>query len=205
MATVAAGPPPPFTAETEAFRAEYRAFIDERIRPHIDGWEAAGWFDGEVFGWFAERGWLGVTMPTEYGGLGLGPEFGAVVSEELARCGSGGFAAGIGAHMGIASPPIERFGTPEQKQRWLAPAMRAEKIGALAITEPGGGSDVASARTRAEQRRRRLGRQRREDLHHQRRARGLLRHGGAHDVRRRARRHVLPRHREGRGRLHVAS
>ncbi len=89
-------------------------------------------------------------MPTEYGGLGLGPEFGAVVSEELARCGSGGFAAGIGAHMGIASPPIERFGTPEQKERWLAPAMRAEKIGALAITEPGGGSDVASARTRAE-------------------------------------------------------
>jgi acyl-CoA dehydrogenase len=141
---------PPFTEETEAFRAEYRAFIAERIRPHIDGWEAEGWFPSEVFGWFAERAWLGVTQPVEYGGLGRGPEFGAVVSEELARCRSGGFAAGIGAHMGIASPPIAAFGTPEQKERWLAPAMRAEKIGALAITEPGGGSDVASARTRAE-------------------------------------------------------
>ena len=72
MVTLAASPPPPFTAETEAFRAEYRAFIDERVRPHIDAWEAAEWFDGEAFGWFAERGWLGVTMPTEYGGLGLG-------------------------------------------------------------------------------------------------------------------------------------
>ncbi len=143
-------PAPPFTDETEAFRAEYRAFIDERIRPHVDGWEAEEWFPSEVYGWFAERGWLGVTMPTEYGGLGLGPEFGAVVSEELARCGSGGFAAGIGAHMGIASPPVARFGTAEQKERWLGPAMRGEKIGALAITEPGGGSDVASARTRAD-------------------------------------------------------
>ncbi len=143
-------PPPPFTAETEAFRAEYRAFIEERIRPRVDEWEAEEWFPSEVFGWFAERGWLGVTMPEPYGGLGRGPEFGAVVSEELARCRSGGFAAGIGAHMGIASPPIAAFGTDEQKQRWLAPAMKGEKIGALAITEPGGGSDVASARTRAE-------------------------------------------------------
>ena len=143
-------PPPPFTDETEAFRAEYRAFIDERIRPHVDAWEADEWFPGEVFGWFADRGWLGVTMPEEYGGLGRATEFGAVVSEELARCGSGGFAAGIGAHMGIASPPVARFGTDAQKRRWLAPAMRGEKIGALAITEPGGGSDVASARTRAD-------------------------------------------------------
>jgi acyl-CoA dehydrogenase len=146
----ALAPPPPFTAETEAFRAEYRAFIDERIRPRVDAWEADEWFPQEVFGWFAERGWLGVTMPVEHGGLGLGYEYGAVVSEELARCGSGGFAAGIGAHMGIASPPVARFGTGEQKRRWLEPALRGERIGALAITEPGGGSDVASARTRAD-------------------------------------------------------
>jgi acyl-CoA dehydrogenase len=141
---------PPFTEATEAFRAEYRAFVQERLRPHVEQWEADEWLPGEVFGWLAERGWLGVTMPVEYGGLGRGPEFGAVASEELARCGSGGVVASLGAHMGIASPPIAAFGTGAQKQRWLAPAMRAEKIGALAITEPGGGSDVAAARTRAE-------------------------------------------------------
>src|SRR3712207_3250161 len=78
------------------------------------------------------------------------PVMGAVFSEELARCGSGGVAAGIGAHAGIATPPIRRFGTDDQKRRYLEPAMRGELIGALAITEPGGGSDVASARTRAD-------------------------------------------------------
>jgi acyl-CoA dehydrogenase len=143
-------PPPPFTEETEAFRAELRAFVIGELRPRAPGWEDARWFPDEVFGWFAERGWLGVTMPVEYGGLGRDVAFGAVMSEELSRCGSGGLAAGIGAHMGIACPPVARFGTDEQKRRWLAPAMRAEKIGALAITEPGGGSDVAAVRTRAE-------------------------------------------------------
>ena len=145
-----APPIPPFTEETEAFRAEYRAFVEERLRPNVDRWEADEWLPNEVFGWLAERRWLGVTMPEAYGGLGRGPEFGAVASEELARCGSGGVVASLGAHMGIASPPIAAFGTDAQKERWLAPAMRAEKIGALAITEPGGGSDVASARTRAD-------------------------------------------------------
>jgi acyl-CoA dehydrogenase len=89
-------------------------------------------------------------MPVENGGLGRPLEYGAVFSEELARCGSGGLAAGIGAHTGIATPPVARFGTPEQKRRWLEPALRGEAIGALAITEPGGGSDVAAVRTRAE-------------------------------------------------------
>jgi acyl-CoA dehydrogenase len=140
---------PPFDAETEAFREEYRSFVSERLRPHADQWEADEWMPGEAFGWLAEKGWLGVTMPKEYGGLGLGPAFGAVASEELARCGSGGVVASLGAHMGIASPPIASFGSPDQKERWLGPAMKGEKIGALAITEPGGGSDVAAVRTRA--------------------------------------------------------
>jgi acyl-CoA dehydrogenase len=70
-----------------------------------------------------------------------------VLAEELSRCGSGGLAAGIGAHIGIATPPIWRFGTDEQKRRFLAPAIRGEKIGALGISEPGAGSDVAGIRT----------------------------------------------------------
>jgi acyl-CoA dehydrogenase len=142
--------PPPFTPESEAFRTELRDFVSTELRPRAARWEADRWFPDEVFGWFAERGWLGVTMPVEHGGLGHGLEFGAVFSEELSRCGSGGLAAGIGAHLGIACPPVARFGTPEQKRRWLEPALRAEKLAALAITEPGGGSDVAAVRTRAE-------------------------------------------------------
>ena len=114
----------------------------ERLRPFADEWEAAGWFPNEVFGELAARGWLGL----KYGGDWVAD---AVLTEELARCGSGGVAAGIGAHVHIATPPIFRFGTDAQKARWLEPAVRGERIGALAITEPDAGSDVASVRTRA--------------------------------------------------------
>jgi acyl-CoA dehydrogenase len=136
-------PVPPFTRAHEAFRADARAFVRERLRPHADEWEAAGWFPNEVFAWLAERGWLGL----KYGGDWVAD---AVLTEELARCGSGGVAAGIGAHVHIATPPIFRFGTEAHKERFLAPALRGERIGALAITEPDAGSDVASIRTRGE-------------------------------------------------------
>jgi acyl-CoA dehydrogenase len=72
-----------------------------------------------------------------------------VWTEELSRCGSGGVAAGIGAHIGIATPPVWKFGTAEQKERYLRPAIAGEKIAALGITEPGAGSDVAGLRTTA--------------------------------------------------------
>jgi acyl-CoA dehydrogenase len=139
----AATPVPPFTRAHEAFRADARAFVRERLRPFADEWEEAGWFPNEVFGALAERGWLGL----KYGGDWVAD---AVLTEELARCGSGGVAAGIGAHVHIATPPIFRFGTEAQKARWLEPAVRGSLIGALAITEPEAGSDVASIRTRAE-------------------------------------------------------
>jgi acyl-CoA dehydrogenase len=101
-----------------------------------------------VFGRLAERGYLGLKFDPEDGGAG-DPVADAVFVEELAHCGSGGVAAGIGAHSGIALPPIARFGTPEQKARYLAPGLRGERIAALAITEPGAGSDVAGIRTTA--------------------------------------------------------
>jgi acyl-CoA dehydrogenase len=141
---------PPFAAEHEAFREQVASFVDAEIRPHVDGWERECWFDGELFSSLAERGWLGITYPERYGGLELGALHGAVFSEELARCGSAGVAAGIGAHIGIAMPPINHFGTDEQKERYLVPGLRGERIAALAITEPGGGSDVAASRTRAD-------------------------------------------------------
>ena len=88
--------------------------------------------------------------PAALGGQGGDYLHEAVLCEELARIGSGGTAAGIGAHVNIATPPIWKFGTEEQQQRYLVPAIRGEKIGALGITEPGAGSDVAGLRTSAE-------------------------------------------------------
>ena len=140
-------PPPPFGDEHEALRAEIRAFVAEELRPHAAEWEEARWFPNEVFQRMAERGLLGLKYPVEYGGRGGGYLDDAVLSEELGRCGSGGLAAGIGAHIGIATPPIWKFGTDDQKQRFLAPAIRGERIAALGITEPGAGSDVAGIRT----------------------------------------------------------
>ncbi len=141
-------PRPPFTAEHERLRAEIRAFVGERLRPHADSWEQAESFPNEVFGWLAQAGYLGLRFEPRYGGGG-DPIAAAVLVEEMARCGSGGVAAGLGAHAGIALPPIASFGTEEQKQRYLVPGLRGETIAALAITEPDAGSDVASIRTHA--------------------------------------------------------
>ncbi len=101
-----------------------------------------------MFERLAELGYIGLKFPARYGGSD-DVVADAVFVQELARCGSGGVAAGIGAHSGIALPPIASFGTEEQKQRFLVPGIRGEKIAALAITEPDAGSDVASIRTHA--------------------------------------------------------
>jgi acyl-CoA dehydrogenase len=138
-------PVPPFTERHEALRAEMRAFVEQELRPHAPEWEAARWFPDTVFAQLAERGWLGLKYGEDADWVAD-----AVLSEEITRCGSGGLAAGVGAHIGIATPPLATFGTEAQRERWLAPAVRGEKIAALAITEPDAGSDVASIRTRAE-------------------------------------------------------
>jgi acyl-CoA dehydrogenase len=140
-------PAPPFTERHEQLRAEIRRFVAEELRPHAAEWEAAGWFPNGVFARMGELGLLGLKYPRQYGGRGGDHLDDAVLSEELARCGSGGVSAGIGAHVSIATPPVARFGTDEQKERFLAPAIRGEKIAALGITEPGAGSDVAGIRT----------------------------------------------------------
>jgi acyl-CoA dehydrogenase len=142
-------PLPPFDEQHEELRAEIRRFVAEELRPHAAEWEAAQWFPNEVFHRMAELDLLGLKYPVEYGGRGGGYLEDAVLHEELGRCGSGGLSAGIGAHVGIATPPIWKFGTDEQKRRFLAPAIRGERIAALGITEPGAGSDVAGIRTSA--------------------------------------------------------
>jgi acyl-CoA dehydrogenase len=142
-------PVPPFTEELEEFRTVVRRFVENELRPHATAWEEAEWFPDDVFATLAAQGYLGLKYPEEYGGSAGGYLADAVFTEELSRCGSGGLAAGIGAHIGIATPPVWKFGTEDQKQRYLAPAIRGEKIAALGITEPGAGSDVAALRTQA--------------------------------------------------------
>ncbi|HTR73173.1 MAG TPA: acyl-CoA dehydrogenase family protein, partial [Solirubrobacteraceae bacterium] len=145
-----APPQPPFTDEHEQLRDSIRGFLDRELAPYAQEWEREEWFPNEVFGTLAEQGLLGLKYPTELGGQGGDYLHEAVLCEELARIGSGGTAAGIGAHVNIATPPIWKFGTPEQQARYLEPAIAGEKIGALGITEPGAGSDVAAITTRAE-------------------------------------------------------
>jgi acyl-CoA dehydrogenase len=142
-------PIPPFTDEHEDLREAIRRFVTQELRPHAQEWEDARWFPNEVFRRMAELGYLGLKYPEEYGGEGGDFVHDAVLSEELPRAGSGGLSAGIGAHVGIATPPIWKFGSEDQKRRFLEPAIRGEKIAALGITEPGTGSDVASTSTLA--------------------------------------------------------
>ena len=141
-------PVSPYGPEHEELRASLRRFVERELVPHVDAWERDT-FPDEVFTKLAANGFLGLKYPAEYGGEGGDFLHETILVEELGRCGSGGLAAGIGAHAEIATPPIWKFGTEDQKQRYLAPAIRGEKIGALAITEPEAGSDVASARTTA--------------------------------------------------------
>ena len=141
---------PPFTEEHEELRASTRGFIERELTPYAQQWEEERWFPDEVFPKLAAQGLLGLKYPESYGGQGGDYLHEAVFIEELARAGSGGTAAGIGAHVNIATPPIWKFGTEDQKQRYLVPAIRGERIGALGITEPGAGSDVAALSTRAE-------------------------------------------------------
>ena len=121
---------PPFTQEHEDLRASARGFIERELTPHAQLWEEEQWFPDDVFGKLAAQGLLGLKYPTEYGGEGGDYLHEAVLCEEMARIGSGGTAAGIGAHVNIATPPIWKFGSDDQKQRYLAPAIRGERIGA---------------------------------------------------------------------------
>ncbi|MDX6616023.1 MAG: acyl-CoA dehydrogenase, partial [Solirubrobacterales bacterium] len=141
---------PPFAREHEELRETIHRWVSTEIAPNVDEWEEAREFPRELYNRAAELGFLGLKYPEELGGQGGDYLHDAVWAEELARAGaSGGVGAGLGAHTGIATPPIYKFGTPEQHQRFLVPAIKGEKICALGITEPGAGSDVAGISTTA--------------------------------------------------------
>jgi acyl-CoA dehydrogenase len=142
---------PPFTDEHEQLRETIARWVSTEIAPHVDEWDEAGEFPRELYKRAAELGFLGLKYPEELGGQGGDYVHDAVWSEEMAAAGAGGgVGAGLGAHTGIATPPVWKFGTPDQHERFLRPAIAGERIGALGITEPGAGSDVAAIRTRAD-------------------------------------------------------
>jgi acyl-CoA dehydrogenase len=129
-------------------RRSIREFVAKEVRPHIEVWEEAGEFPRELYRKAADIGILGLGYPEALGGTPGDIFFKIVVGEELMRSGSAGFAAGLGS-LDIALPPIVRLGTKEQKERLVKPVLAGEKIAALGITEPGGGSDVARLQTTA--------------------------------------------------------
>ncbi|MCA1959735.1 MAG: acyl-CoA dehydrogenase family protein [Desulfomonile sp.] len=137
-----------FDESHHILRQTVARFVEREIKPFVDEWEEAGEFPRELYRKAAEIGLLGVPYPEEWSGFAGDIFHDIVVSEELTRSGSGGVAAGLMSH-GIALPPILAMGTQEQKGRFIPPVLRGEKIAALGITEPGGGSDVANLRTRA--------------------------------------------------------
>jgi acyl-CoA dehydrogenase len=141
---------PYYDESHEAVCATVRAFVAKEITPHVDAWEAAGELPRELHRKAAEAGILGLNYPEEFGGTGTAFTLfhSLVQSEELARPGAGGISASLMTH-GIGLPPVLAAGSETLKAR-IAPAVLAgEKIIALGITEPGGGSDVANLRTRA--------------------------------------------------------
>ena len=137
-----------FSPDHEQFRATLRDFVAREITPFVNEWDEAGTFPRALYRRVAELGATGLGYPEEYGGTPADIFYMLVLAEEYARCGCGGFQASINSHM-IALPPLLAAGSDELKRRVLPPVLRGEKIAALAVTEPSGGSDVAALKTTA--------------------------------------------------------
>lgn len=137
-----------FSKTHSMVRHAVKTFVRKEILPHIDGWEEAGEFPRALYKMAADLDILGIGYPAAYGGTPGDIFLKIAAVEELMRSGSGGLVAGLGS-LDIALPPIVRHGTPPQKERFLKPVLRGDRIAALAVTEPGGGSDVANLQTSA--------------------------------------------------------
>ena len=137
-----------FTDEHEQLRESIRAFCKKELAPHAEEWEKTT-FPNSVFTRMGELGFLGLDKAEELGGQGGDYYSALVLAEELVHAESGGTAMGVAVHTDMAMPPIIAFGTEEQKQEWVVPAIAGKKILCLGITEPDAGSDVSAIKTRA--------------------------------------------------------
>jgi alkylation response protein AidB-like acyl-CoA dehydrogenase len=139
----------PFSPEHDELRTSIRAFVETELAPHASEWERRGDFPDDVFRRMGELGLLGLTYPEEYGGGGGDYLCNIVLAEEMTRCNSGGVAMAVAVQTDMAVPPVFKFGTEEQKHKYLVPAISGEKIFCLGISEPDAGSDVAAITTTA--------------------------------------------------------
>jgi alkylation response protein AidB-like acyl-CoA dehydrogenase len=138
---------PYFDAHHDQLRATVRRFVETELAPHAQEWEDAAYFADWVFPRMGELGFLGLHYPTEYGGQDGDYFCSVVLSEEMARARCGGLGMAVAVQTDMATPPILKFGTEEQKQRYLVPAIKGEKVACLGITEPNAGSDVQNVQT----------------------------------------------------------
>ena len=138
-----------FTAEHDELRAAVRRFVDKELAPSVDEWEEAGYFPDWVFRRCGELGFLGLHYPERWGGAGGDLAAEVVFIEELSHCGAGAIPMAISVQTDMATPALAEFGSDDQRERYLRPAIAGEKIGAITVSEPDAGSDVANVSTRA--------------------------------------------------------
>ena len=138
-----------FSEEHDLFRASLKDFLQKEVVPYIEQWEKSGTIDRFIWKKFGDMGFLGITYPESYGGLNLDLFYMVILLEELQKIKSSGFAAAIWVHVYLAMTHLNAEGDERIKKEYLVPSIAGEKIGALCISEPFGGSDVAGMRTNA--------------------------------------------------------
>jgi acyl-CoA dehydrogenase len=138
-----------FTEEHQAFRESLKDFLQKEVVPHIEKWEKTGTIERFIWEKFGEMGYFGIAYPEAYGGLDLDLFYTVIFLEELQKIKSSGFAAAMWAHGYLAMTHLNAEGDERIKQDYLVPSIDGKKIGALCISEPFGGSDVAGMRTNA--------------------------------------------------------
>jgi citronellyl-CoA dehydrogenase len=138
------------TTEHEELRDSLIKFIDREINPHMEAWEDAEIFPAhELFKKLGDAGFLGVSKPTEYGGLGLDYSFSVVMAEALGKINGGGVPMAIGVQTDMCTPALAKFGSEALKREFLAPSIAGDLVGCIGVSEPQAGSDVAGIKTTA--------------------------------------------------------
>lgn len=139
-----------FTEEHQTFRQMVRRFVENEINPHVEQWEEERTFPAHaLFKKAGDLGLLGITYPEAYGGAGLDYWYETVMLEEVGRADCAGVPMAIAVQTDMATPALAEHGTPEQKEKFLKPAISGEAVFSIAVSEPDAGSDVAAIRTRA--------------------------------------------------------
>jgi len=138
-----------FREEHRLLRDQIRRFVESEITPHAEAWETKGEIPKSLYREMGRLGFLGIRYPAAFGGSELDTLASVVLAEELGRSTIGGVGAAVLVHTDMASPHLFRYGTPDQLRRWMPKIISGEILTAVAVTEPGAGSDVAAIRTRA--------------------------------------------------------